>query len=124
MYMCAVGALIQSCRPTYLASYLWKRNNKIWTLVDGPPVKNSACVSVHDSKQLLAIGGKNANNEPMAAVYMYHPATNKWEVISHMTSPRYDCVAAVLPDGELMVVGGGSDKLNDSNDSTECATFD
>ena len=37
---------------------------------------------------------------------MYNPTTDSWEVISHMGTPRYNCIAAVLPNNQLMVVGG------------------
>jgi hypothetical protein len=37
---------------------------------------------------------------------MYNPTTDSWEVISHMGTPRCDCIAAVLPNNQLMVVGG------------------
>ena len=58
--------------------------------------------------QLLAIGGVDSEDKPSTAVHMYQPtiAIDSWEVISHMTTPKYHCLAAVLPDNQLMVVGG------------------
>ena len=40
---------------------------------------------------------------------MYDSATNSWEVISHMTTGRFQCFAAALPDKQLMAVGGNTD---------------
>ena len=39
---------------------------------------------------------------------MYNPTVNSWEVISHMITRRWNCIAAVLPNNELMVIGGSS----------------
>lgn len=37
---------------------------------------------------------------------MYQLATNSWEAISHMTAPRTLCLAALLPDNQLIIMGG------------------
>ena len=58
----------------------------------------------------------DSNDHGTAAVHMYNPTT---EVISHMRIPRYYCFAAVLPNNQLMVMGGWSD-----NDSVEVATVE
>ena len=60
---------------------------------------------------MLAIGGVDSG-KPTTAVYMYSSATNSWGIISHMMIGRCDCIAAVLPDNQLVVVGGCTgDKL-------------
>ena len=54
-----------------------------------------------------------------------HPKliTNTWEVIGHMTTPRWNCVAAVLPNNQLMVVGGyTTSKFTGETDSAEIAS--
>ena len=43
---------------------------------------------------------------------MYILTTNSWEIISHMKVGRYDCFAAVLPNNQLMVVGGFTDSFS------------
>ena len=53
---------------------------------------------------------------------MYDRPSDSWEVISHMTMPRYDCYAAVLPNSQLMVVGGVTE--NGETDSVEIATVE
>ena len=62
--------------------------------------------------QLLAVGGEDADEKPTTAVYTFNQATNSWNVISHMTTARKNCFAAVLPNNQLMVVGGET-KIND-----------
>ena len=51
---------------------------------------------------------------------MYDTTTNSWEVISHMTAPRYRCLVAVLPHNQLMVVGGRT--AGDETNSVEIAS--
>ena len=103
MYACSVITLVQSCKKSVLAS-LRKDNTGVWKEVAAPPVTETTCVSVHD--RLLAIGGKGSNRQPTTAVHMYTPTTDSWEVISHMGTTRCKCIAAVLPNNKLMVVGG------------------
>ena len=96
MYTCPVSTLFLSCcsRPTA----------NIWNKVAGPPVVRTTCVSIHG--RLLTIGGWDSNAQSTTAVHMYNPTTDSWEVISHMRIPRRECFAAVLPNNQLMVVGG------------------
>ena len=61
--------------------------------------------------QLLAVGGRESTSRSTTAVYKYNVITRCWEVISHMTSARHLCFAAVLPGNRLMVAGGESGKL-------------
>ena len=111
MYTCPVGTLIQSYRSRPTAN--------VWNKVYAPPLTTTTCVSIFD--RLLTIGGSNSNYQLTTAVHMYNPTTDSWEVISHMRIPRCDCFAAVLPNNQLMVVGGEIAGLIDS-DSVEVAT--
>ena len=43
---------------------------------------------------------------PHQLFYMYDPVADSWDVISHFSTPRIKCFAAVLPDNKIMVVGG------------------
>ena len=69
--------------------------------------------------QLLAIGGMDFDLEPSTAVYAYDTSTDSWDIKSHMTTTRRYCFAAVLPDNQLMVVGGWIDKNQTRSDSIE-----
>ena len=112
MYTCPVSALIQSCRSRPTAN--------VWNQVAAPPVTNTTCVSIHG--RLLTIGGIGSNGKHTTAVHMYNPTTDSWDVISHMRIPRIYCFAAVLPNNQLMVVGGESDRGD--TDSVEVATVE
>ena len=108
VYSCLLSSLLSTPSKSLgerLASTL-KRSSKrrIWNKVADLPVKDSTAVTLHG--QLLAIGGEDSEDKPSTAVHMYQPTTDSWEVISHIATPRSGCLAAVLPDNQLMVVGG------------------
>ena len=75
-----------------------------WTRMADLPVSHSTAVSFHG--QLIAIGGEGSNYQPTSNVHRYNPSTNSWEVFSYMATPRSRCLAAVLPDNQLMIIGG------------------
>ena len=121
VYSCILNSLLLSAGSASLGGRLVStlaRSNRgsIWNRVADLPITLSTGVTLHD--QLLAIGGRDSDNKPTTAVHVYQPTTNSWKVISRMTTPRYCCLAAVLPDNQLMVVGG---RISDSRkyDSVE-----
>ena len=113
MYKCPVSALIQSCRSRPTAD--------VWNKVAAPPVTDTTCVSILG--RLLTVGGIDSSLNTTTAVYMYSPDSDSWEVISHMATPRWSCFAAVLPNNQLMVVGGEIG-IFANTDSVELATVE
>jgi serine/threonine protein kinase len=120
MYTCSVISLIQSCK-SFLAS-LRKGDTGVWNTVTAPPVNSTTFVSIHD--RLLTICGKSSDRKPTTAIHMYNPTSDSWEVINHMGTPRWWCIAAVLPNNQLMVVGGCTNEGNTITDSVEFASVE
>jgi hypothetical protein len=121
MYTCSVVTLVQSCK-SFLAS-LWKGDTGVWSELTASPVTRTTCVSIHG--RLLAIGGKDSDRKLTSAIHMYNPTTDSWEVIGNMGTPRWDCIAAVLPNNQLMVVGGRtSEDVISATDSVEFASVE
>ena len=119
VYSCSLTSLLSSTGSTSLGGRLVSTLTRSikgspWNRVTDLPVFNSTAASLHG--RLLAIGGVDSKGKPTKTVHMYQPTTNSWEVISHMKTPRYDCLSAVLPDSQLMVMGGltAGDKACDS----------
>jgi hypothetical protein len=54
---------------------------------------------------------------------MFNPTTDSWEIISHMGTPRRDCIAAVFPKNQLIVVGGFTTDFIET-DSVEIASVE
>ena len=92
---------------------------KVWHQLADTPVTFSSWVALHG--KLLAVGGKDSDDKQTTAIHMYNTTTNSWEVISHMATPRHQCLVAVLPHNELMVVGGYTP--GGVTDSVEIATI-
>ena len=106
MYSCSITSLLSSKSGGKRLVRALTRSSKggPWKRISDLPVTCSTAVSLHG--RLLAIGGRDSKGERTTAVHMYQPITSSWEVISHMITPRRDCLSAVLPDNQLMVVGG------------------
>ena len=123
MYTCSVLTLIQF-HKSFLAS-IRNRDARVWKEAAAPPVTLTTCVSIHG--QLLAIGGGlDSDGKSTTAIHMYNPTTDSWEVISQMGTPRYQCIAAVLPNNQLMVVGRKTGKkyFGRETNSVEFATIE
>ena len=108
VFTCSLAALLQSCQPqsqkARLKALSHANRPKVWHQLADIPVTLSTCASLHG--RLLAVGGDDMAGRITTAVHTYNPPTNSWEVISHMATPRTQCLVALLPHNELMVVGG------------------
>ena len=113
VYTCSVSALLtqRSLVGAFKRALFLSTNSSsgVWSKLHDLPVEESTCVTF--CGQLLAVGGRDSDNKPTTAVFMYNQATNSWNVISHMATARKCCIAAVLPNNQLMVVGGET-KIN------------
>ena len=105
---CSLAALLQSYQPQSLGAQLktlsLASRPEVWHQLADTPVTLSTCASLQG--RLLAVGGCDSDHKVTTAIHMYNTTTNSWEVISHMTTPRCQCLLAVLPHNEVMVVGG------------------
>ena len=108
VFTCSLAALLQSCQPQSLEVKLktlpLASGPQVWHQLADTPVTLSSCALLQG--RLLAVGGCESDDKETTAIHMYNTTTNFWEVISHMASPHCQCLVAVLPHNELMVVGG------------------
>ena len=101
---CSMADLQQSCRPQSLGARLETLTlQEVWHRVADLPVRSSSCATL--CRQLLAVGGRD-DSRSTDCIHQYNPATNSWEVISHMPTARWNTLLAVIPGNKLMVVGG------------------
>ena len=121
VFTCSLATLLQSCQPQSpgerLKTLSSASSHKVWRQLADTPVTLSRCASLNG--RLLAVGGKDSDGKQTTAIHMYNTTTNSWEVISHMKTPRRQCLVAVLPHNELMVVGGFIAGSLTSTDSVE-----
>ena len=115
VFTCALAALLQPfCSKSGLGS-----GPKVWHQLTDIQVTRSTCVSLHGC--LLAVCGRDSYGKTTSAIHTYNTTTNSWEVISHMTNPRSQCLVVIFPHNELMVVGGLAP--SGYTDSVEIATI-
>ena len=109
--MCEVHELLQSTATQRHSQGASPRDGMVWRQVADLPVTQSALVTIQG--QLLAVGGHDLNqSDGTSEVCQYDTATNSWKVISHMKNKGRYLFAAVLPNDQLMVVGGGRGASN------------
>ena len=109
VFTCSLSALLQSTQPQSLGARLKRslslvQESGVWQKTADTPVYRSTCTNL--SGHLLAVGGCDSDYKPTSAIHTYDPVKNSWTVISHMATPRYQGLVAVLPGDKLMVVGG------------------
>ncbi|MCG8626170.1 MAG: hypothetical protein MJE68_29760, partial [Proteobacteria bacterium] len=92
-------------RNTFISASEKSPSYVVWNRLNDLPVMRSTCVSFLD--RLISIGGEDSEEyRPTSAVHLYDPIVDSWTVISHMSVARYNCFVAVLPNSQLMVIGG------------------
>ena len=125
VYTCSVNSLLESRdnSNSQLKSALQSSTKVIvWKRIDDVPLRDTTCVSIRG--ELLVVGGVYVYPtafRPSKAIYIYDSTFNSWRVISHMSTSRSLCFAAVLPDNKLMVVGGIANHVQ--TNSVEFAMF-
>ena len=117
---CSVADILQSCQSQKTGSTLTLTRYAAWHRVANLPVQYSNCATL--CGQLLAVGGKDDSNKRTTAIHQYNPATDSWEVISHMPTARFDALVAVLHGNKLMVVGG-TVGIGSKSNTVEIATL-
>ena len=107
---CSLTELLQSHSPS------------VWSSVVDVPVYRSTCADVNG--ELVAVGGRDVRGKTTSAVYKYNPTTDSWQLISNMPTARHQCLVAVLPTNEMIVVGGCTDEFGiDKINKIEIATI-
>lgn len=76
------------------------------------------------SNQLYAIGGRNEEQEALATVEMFDTWHGQWVACPEMMARRAGCAAAILPCGNLLVVGGYDEKGIVEGLLRSCEVFD
>ena len=120
---CSLADLLLSCRPQSVVEWFKALTlQTVWHRVADLPVRSSSCATL--CGQLLAVGGSDDSfQNSSTAIHQYNPATNSWEVISHMPTARDYPLVAVLPGNKLMVVGGCTGTGVTGSDIVEIATL-
>ena len=110
---CSMQEMIKSCKPTSAKS----EGDSVWTILADVPIAYSTAIETF-GEHVLAIGGRRDLNATTTAtaICCYDNSTNLWNVIGHLPTPRYSVLTAVLPNNEVIVVGGRNNKGKWTND--------
>ena len=76
----------------------------VWRKIKNLPVTRSTLTTL--GGHLLAIGGESDSRDLTADVHCYDHQTDSWHVVSKMKNKRSQPLSAVLPEDQLLVVGG------------------
>ena len=98
VYYASLDSLVGSCQPSEKPlPPVWKR------LPDVPQDCSSTTVF---GNRLITVGGGYSSS---SCIHAYSPYTQSWEHVGNMPVGANSTCTAVLPTGELMVIGGQSD---------------
>ena len=112
---------MQSTRPSTQkqpSSSTIATHSKVWHNISDLPVMHSTCVTVQG--KVLAIGGKDEQWEITTSIYELNTDNNEWSHKSDMNVAKWHCLATILPDNNILVVGGWTGTCR--TDETEIAT--
>lgn len=88
---------------------LYDPQSGTWSLVApmGTPRANQTATLLLSGEIFIAggAGGPGVSN-PLATTEFYDPQTDTWSAAASMATPRHQHSAALLPDGQVIVVGG------------------
>ena len=77
----------------------------VWHRIADAPVNRSTSANVNG--ELFAFGGLDEHDNPTPAIHKYNPTINSWSIIGYMPTVKFDCLVAIFPQhNEMMLVGG------------------
>jgi hypothetical protein len=95
VYYASLDSLVASCRPSEKSPpSVWKRL---------PDVPNGYSSTAVFGNRLIAVGGGHPSS---SSIHAYSPHTQSWVHVGDMPVGLYSTCTAVLPTGDLMVIGG------------------
>ncbi len=82
---------------------------ELWHTFQVPTFASSAHCNGTNG-QLLAIGGCDSNEEPLATIYAYDDRKGSWRIAGSLLEQRAFCFTAALADNRVAIAGGYSGK--------------
>ena len=74
-----------------------------WQILPEPPLVHSTVLVLKGA--LLTVGGENSSS-----IHLYQPGRRSWVKVGALPKQRQQCACTVLPNGEMFVAGGSTEK--------------
>ena len=87
--------------PMLISDAMSQSHATKWLSLPDTPTDDPAITSFHG--YLIALG---AWASPSSTIFMYLPHTEQWLPVAQLPTPRKRCTCVVLPETEMMVIGG------------------
>ena len=105
--LCAsIASLLENASPQHAKN---PQTDSPWKTLPDVPYYFSTATTMGGC--LLAVGGSTAadfrKGNTKATIHAYIPGSSSWVYIGDLMCPRDRCIAALLPSGELLIIGGG-----------------
>ncbi|XP_064407372.1 actin-binding protein IPP-like [Halichondria panicea] len=84
----------------------------LWQTLQKVPLVYSAPLSI--GRSLLAVGGRDDRFNPSSSIHLYQPDTSRWVKVGDLPTARYYCTCSELPSEEVIVAGGQTDVLTNT----------
>ena len=101
VFTCTLDSLLHSCHPP---SQTPPHTNEagVWQRIADIPMRHSTCTTLNG--RVLAVGGRDSHGTSRA-VCMYNTDSDSWQLVGHMSTPRYKCLVVGLRD--CIIAAGG-----------------
>ena len=91
------------CIDDLIYDAVFQTSQSPWRLLPDAPTSRATALGLNGA--LLAIGG----NQCMTDIHLFKPSCNEWVKVGELHSDREECACAILPNGEIFIVGGDVD---------------
>lgn len=100
LFSCSQDDLLASC-------YTSSNDDSVWSALAKIPVPNDCSLTVVKECVLAVGGAEDTFGDNMTnAIHSYNVATDTWSVMDQMPTARSHALTALLPNNELVVIGG------------------
>ena len=88
-----------------------------WNTCQDTPRCRAAPVSIHGGHLVILGGYQRVENHITFSsdIYKYNKASNSWEAMGHIPSPRYSLAAVSVGDNRIVIIGGENERREYTN---------
>ncbi len=100
VFSCTISELVATGKKT---GSEWKESN-VWKIITNSPYCRSGGAVING--KLVVASGLEDSGDISNGMHYFDPQNKNWTVIGEMPSGKTSCSIAVLPGGQVIIVGG------------------